>query len=200
MKNEQKVILAILSRVLDYPDQQFMDEHSIILSYIHDSISTKDIRKEVVHAVQPLFHIPLLELQENYVKTFDHNDKTNLYLTAHELGDSRKRGFALIQLQKLISECGFEYAGGQLGDYIPMLLELLAVGPEGETLLVLSRRLASALRRISNNLSNGNSYKAPINLLLKYVFEEPNKEELDLMEKLREQADLDELPYPIMYG
>lgn len=54
---------------------------------------------EILERIAPLFKMPLLELQEHYVETFDYKDKTGLYLTAHELGDSRKRGAALIKLQ-----------------------------------------------------------------------------------------------------
>ena len=62
------------------------------------------IRKEVLKRIDPLFEMSEKELQELYVETFDYKEKTNLYLTAHELGDSRKRGAALIKLQKLICE------------------------------------------------------------------------------------------------
>jgi nitrate reductase delta subunit len=200
MTNEEKAILAILARVMDYPDDQFTEEQSRILSFIHESIPADDLQEKVLKAIQPLFQMPLVELQECYVQTFDHNDKTNLYLTSHELGDSRKRGFALIQLLKLIAESGFEHAESQLADYIPMLLELLAVAPESEKLLQLSRRVAAAMYRIVNHLPNDNPYKEAMEMLMKHVFTEPNVEELALMEKLREEADLDELPYPLMYG
>jgi nitrate reductase delta subunit len=199
MISDKKAILVILSRVMDYPS---MDERETIVSFMNEYISNQETREEVFKRLEPLFRLSLHDLQELYVNTFDHDEKTNLYLTAHELGDSKKRGFALIQLQKLIIESGFEQAGKQLGDYIPMLLELLAAGPDSEKMLSLSHRVAAAIQRILQNLPSGHLYKDAIELLMMYVFEAPSDEEMTLLERLREQekADLDELPYPLMYG
>ena len=199
MTNEQRAILVTLSRFMDYPDVSFIEEKETIQTFIHQSISSEDVKKVVVDRINPLYQIPLKELQELYVNTFDYKEKANLYLTAHELGDSRKRGFALIQLQKLISEEGFESVGNQLADYIPMLLEFLAVAQESDQYDKLSRRVAYAINRILTNLSDENPYKNVIEILMMFVFEKPSEEEISNLEILREQADLDELPYPIMY-
>jgi nitrate reductase delta subunit len=196
---EKKAILAILSRLMDYPDEPFFDEKETIYSFIRETIASEDHQKAVFERIHPLYQLALKDLQELYVNTFDYKDKTNLYLTAHELGDSRKRGFALIQLQKLISEQGFEAVGNDLADYIPMLLEFLAVAQEDEKYDNLSRRLAYALHRILTQLPDENPYKKAIELLMMFVFETPNIEEMSALEILREQADLDEMPYPLMY-
>ncbi|WP_232490031.1 nitrate reductase molybdenum cofactor assembly chaperone [Neobacillus cucumis] len=197
--NEKKAILAILARMMDYPEETFLNERTTVESFIHEAISTEEIKREVVERLQPLYEMPLKELQELYVLTFDYKDKTNLYLTAHELGDSRKRGFALIELQKLIFEEGFETVGKELVDYIPMLLEFLAVASEDEKFDKLSRRVAFAINRILSNLPEDNPYKRAIEVLMMYVFEAPGTDEISALEILREQADLDELPYPLMY-
>lgn len=199
MTNDKKAILAITSRILDYPDQTFFDERTYVLSFANDYISAPVIRRGVVSGIKPLFEMPLHNLQELYVDTFDQKETTNLYLTAHELGDSKKRGAALIQLQKLIFEGGFEYSGKELADYIPMLLELLAVGPEGENFFRLEGRLAFAVQRILNHLPRSNPYYSAVELLLQYVFDAPGSEIIQALENLREEADLDKLPYPLMY-
>lgn len=199
MKDEKKAILVILSRLLDYPDQTFIDEQSSIFSLIKDYLSTDDVQDEVVKRITPLYSMNLKDLQELYVETFDYKERTNLYLTAHELGDSRKRGVALIQLQKLICEVGYEYADKELADYMPMLLELLANAPEDEKVYNLSRRVAYAINRILDNLPSCNHYKNIVELLMMNVFEAPGQDEISSMEILREEADLDELPYPLMY-
>lgn len=200
--NEKKVILVLLSRLLDYPQKDFMNEKESMVSLIQETFSNQEIKKEITTAILPLYEGSLEDLQECYVKTFDHNEETNLYLTAHELGDSRKRGGALIKLQKLVCESGYELAGKQLADYIPMLLELLAVETEAEEdkLLSLSRRVAAVMYRIVNHIPSDNPYKLALEKLIQLVFEEPDKDEIDLMERQREEADLDELPYPLMYG
>ncbi len=199
MINEKKAVLAIMARIMDYPEETFLEARTSIESFIHETIPTKEIKREVLERISPLYTLPIKDLQELYVNTFDHKEKTNLYLTAHELGDSRKRGFALIQLQKLISEEGFEPLGKELADYLPMLLEFLAVTEEDDRFDKLSRRVAYAVNRILNNLPDEHLYKKAIELLMMYVFETPGKEEISNLEMLREQADLDELPYPLMY-
>lgn len=199
MSNEEKAILVILSRLLDYPEPSFHEEKSWLLSFIKEWIQTEDIQKEVMNHINPLFELSLKDLQELYVETFDYKEKAALYLTAHELGDSRKRGIALIQLQKLIDLSGFDYTGKELVDYLPILLELLAVAPEDEPFLALSKRIAFAVNRIATHLDDWNPYKMVIELLLNYVFEAPGSEEVTRLENLREEADLEELPFPLMY-
>src|SRR5699024_5797587 len=125
--------------------------------------------------------------------------KLGLYLTAHELGDSSKRGAALIKLQKIINEAGFEREGNELADYMPMLFEFLAVVPDTSNHERLYRRLAVALQRMLNNMEESNPYVGILQILMEVVFPQPTKDEVVMLEFDREEADLEELPYPIMY-
>jgi len=199
MTNDASAILVIMSRILDYPNDEFFNERKVIEEFVKAHISSEEIRNEIEARIFPLFKMEQKDLQELYVETFDYKEKTSLYLTAHELGDSRKRGAALIKLQKLICEGGFEYEGKELADYIPMLLELVATAPEEENFIRLSQRLSFAIHRLLNNLSDDNPYYKAIDLLMMFVFEVPGKEELILLENEREEADMEELPYPVMY-
>ncbi|MDM5189124.1 nitrate reductase molybdenum cofactor assembly chaperone [Bacillus sp. DX4.1] len=199
MTNEASTILVIMSRVFDYPDKTFYDKYSTTEEYLKNQILTLKVRKEILKRLKPLFTMPFKDLQELYVETFDYQEKTSLYLTAHELGDSRKRGAALIKLQKMICEAGYENVGKELADYIPMLLELLAVAPEGENIIRLKSRLSYAIYRIINNLPSSNPYHKVMEILMMFVFEVPKLEEITLLENQREEADLDPLPYPMIY-
>ncbi|MEH7225144.1 nitrate reductase molybdenum cofactor assembly chaperone [Bacillus sp. JJ1566] len=199
MTSEAKAILMIMSRILDYPDQTLLENYPDLEKYVNEEVGSVNMRNEILERIAPLFKMPLLELQELYVDTFDYKDRTSLYLTSHELGDSRKRGAALIKLQKLIVEGGFEYHGKEIVDYIPMLFELLAHAPEGENFERLYRRLAFAVNRIHKNLFDSNPYHKIVNLLMMFVFEAPEAEEITLLENQREEADLEELPYPMLY-
>ncbi|WP_453991745.1 nitrate reductase molybdenum cofactor assembly chaperone [Bacillus nitroreducens] len=199
MTNEAKALLMIMSRILDYPDNTLLKGYRDLEDFVNAEIGSVKMRNEILERITPLFKMPILELQELYVETFDYKDKTGLYLTAHELGDSRKRGAALIKLQKLIVEGGFEYHGNEIVDYIPMLFELLAHAQEGENFERLYRRLAFAVARIHKNLMDSNPYKRIVDLLMMFVFEAPEAEEITLLENQREEADLEELPYPMFY-
>jgi nitrate reductase molybdenum cofactor assembly chaperone NarJ/NarW len=199
MTNEAKAILVIMSRILDYPDLTLYEGYPDIEEFVNEHVGSVKMRKEILERIAPLFEMSLLELQELYVETFDYKDKTGLYLTSHELGDSRKRGAALIKLQKLVCEAGFEYEGQEIVDYIPMLFELLAHAPEGENFERLSRRLAFAVDRVLKHLSESNPYQRVVDLLMMFVFEAPEAEEITILENQREEADLEELPYPMLY-
>jgi nitrate reductase molybdenum cofactor assembly chaperone NarJ/NarW len=199
MTNEEKAILVIMSRVMDYPQEKYREEFASMKELLESGDSTPSRRKEIIERLEPLYETPLLDLQKLYVETFDYKEATGLYLTSHELGDSRKRGGALIKLQKMVCEAGFEYEGKELVDYIPMLLELLAHAPDEENFRRLSRRMSIAIHRIANNLESSNPYSQAFSILTKFVFEAPEAEEIHLLENQREVADLDEMPYPLTY-
>lgn len=76
--------------------------------------------------------VPLGELRRLYVATFDFDRSASLYLTYHLYGDERRRGQALIELKARLAAAGLRLAGGELPDYLPVLLELVALGPRGE--------------------------------------------------------------------
>ncbi|MBP1933569.1 nitrate reductase molybdenum cofactor assembly chaperone [Ammoniphilus resinae] len=199
MTEEKATMLLIVSRILDYPNADFHAGRSSLIASIKESVADLALRKEMVKRIIPLYKMKTRDLQELYVETFDHQEKTSLYLTAHELGDSRKRGLALIELQNLILDTGFVPVGKELIDYIPRLLELLAVASESDALSRLEKRLAFAIHRIVNHLPHSNSYRNVLELLSKDVFAAPLEDEMEQLAFEREEADLDPLPYPMLY-
>jgi nitrate reductase delta subunit len=199
MDEQTRVILAIASRVLSYPADERRVEHNEIMDAIKEVMESEQLRQQLNHAIQPIYRIPLQIIKELYVETFDLKEKVGLYLTAHELGDSRKRGMELIELQTLIQNSGFWYRMDELADYIPMLYELLAHSEENETTRRLRLRLSVATERIRKNLPDDNLYKPIFSLLMNVVFEQPTTEDLEKLEQGREKADLDPMPFPLMY-
>ncbi|MFZ3577277.1 nitrate reductase molybdenum cofactor assembly chaperone [Virgibacillus sp. DJP39] len=199
MDQQERALIAIASRILSYPDETFDKDKKEISNIIAENISSKQLMNELEEIFIPLYGLTLQEIQELYVATFDLKSKLGLYLTAHELGDSSKRGAALIKLQKMVNEAGFERVEGELADYIPMLLEFLAVSPADNDHTRLQRRLAVAFQRMLNNIPENNPYAPFLLVLMRHVFPEPTKEEVEKLEFEREEADLEELPYPIMY-
>src|SRR5690625_4443961 len=199
MNEQNRTILIIASRLLNYPTDS-SDEKQNIYECIEEDITNKTLKEELTHACDELFKLSPLEREELYVFTFDLKSKQCLYLTAHELGDSTKRGAALIKLQKIVNQAGFEREVGELADYIPMLFEFLAVVP-GVTPDIerLSQRLGVAIYRILENIDKENPYTAILTLLMDYIFPVPTQEQIEKLEFDREEADLEELPYPIMY-
>src|SRR5699024_6322443 len=103
------------------------------------------------------------------------------------------------QLQNTIRQAGFTSAEAELADYIPVLLEFLVVSPERPENDKLLRRLSVAFSRMRNSISGDNPYAAILSVMMQVVFPEPTAEEIKKMEFEREEADLENMPYPIMY-
>lgn len=199
MNEQQRTILAIASRLMSYPSESSAEEREHIDEAVDENIESADIRKHLRAALAPLDALSTRDIQEIYVSTFDLKSKTGMYLTAHEFGDSPKRGAAMIKLQKIINEAGFERTEGELTDYIPMLFEFMAVSPEDAHHERLQRRLANVGQRMLNHLEEENPYYPFFTLVMTEVFPKPTDEEVAQLERDREEADLEELPYPIMY-
>jgi nitrate reductase molybdenum cofactor assembly chaperone NarJ/NarW len=68
---------------------------------------------------------PLIELQENYVATFDRNPAHSLHLFEHVHGESRDRGQAMVDLLDEYRRLGLEMATNELPDHVPLFLEVL---------------------------------------------------------------------------
>jgi nitrate reductase molybdenum cofactor assembly chaperone NarJ/NarW len=68
------------------------------------------------------------EHQRAYVETFDFSRRNSLHLSYHRWGDLRQRGLALARLKERYAAAGFELAGGELPDYLPVMLEFCALG------------------------------------------------------------------------
>lgn len=100
MNNEKRTILVISARLLDYPANGIKNLINDIEELVENLIAKTDVKEEIRQMYKPLSDFNDTEIQELYVETFDLKTKLGLYLTAHELGDSSRRGAALIKLQK----------------------------------------------------------------------------------------------------
>ena len=150
-----------------------------------------------------------VELEQAYVRAFDFAEAASLYLTAHEFGDDRKRGVALVELRKMLAAGGFEEAEGELPDHVPLLLEFLAVAPaQGADGIArhettgLERRLGTVMRAVGAHIPEENVYHAVMAAALRELgwetcaATEPSDADAALR---REQPDLEDLPYPVSY-
>ncbi|MNC43814.1 Nitrate reductase-like protein NarX [compost metagenome] len=159
-----------------------------------------DQKQRLSWIISQLCGSTVTELQELYVTTFDMKEDTGLYLTAMELGDSRDRGAALILLKNIVEDAGFTPAYGELADYIPALYELLAVSDDNVHLRALERRLSVATKKIADFLPPEHPYKSCFSILISDVFGEPTAEDIEKLSHTREAADIEDLPFPILYG
>ena len=104
---------------------------------------------------------PLLDLQAAFVQTFDLNRAACLYLTTHAYGDSPLQGRALAALTELYRDSGCTPSGGELPDYLPLVLEFLAMAPAWAA-ACLCEKFAPAAQGIAAHLAAENSPWAPM--------------------------------------
>ena len=89
----------------------------------------------------------------HYVETFDLRRRCALYLTYYRYGDTRKRGMAMVAFKAAYRDAGMEpvkgegEAGGELPDYLPMVLDFAGSHPRGEKLLRAHRADLELLQR-----------------------------------------------------
>ena len=75
------------------------------------------------------------DVARQYVETFDLRRRCALYLTYYRYGDTRKRGMAMLSFKAAYRAAGYEPTGGELPDYLPLVLDFAALHPRGERLL-----------------------------------------------------------------
>jgi len=125
----------VLSALLMYPQSDLIENLSGLAG---------------IMAARPSLHAPLLplfsyladtrliELQQNYVTTFDRNPSHSLHLFEHIHGESRDRGQAMVDLMEEYKKHGLQMTGDDLPDFVPLFLEFLGQQDEAESARLLS--------------------------------------------------------------
>jgi nitrate reductase delta subunit len=81
------------------------------------------------------------QVARHYVETFDLRRRCALYLTYYRYGDTRKRGMAMLGFKAAYRAAGLDpvkgegEVGGELPDYLPLVLDFAALHARGEKLL-----------------------------------------------------------------
>jgi len=162
-----KHIYGMVSYLLQYPDDEWQDWlYAVRLAA--DTIEDEELQRLLLDFLDSAERTDKVNWQDQYVRTFDFGKKTNLYLTYSDHGEERERGPALIALKRQYEEAGFELtAGGELPDYLPIVLEFASAAPWPAAEAVLSghhRALSSIHREL---LQIGSPYAALFELLLR---------------------------------
>src|SRR5690625_2431206 len=125
MKAHQKVF-KLLSVLLQYPEREWIKEIPMMALEI-EQLNDTYLQKNFTAFFDYLKHTEFDQLCENYVNTFDYHGIVTLHLTYNVFKDSRKRGEALIELQRLYKKVDLEKTYAELPDYLPLILEFLAI-------------------------------------------------------------------------
>lgn len=154
----QSVQLRALAVLLDYPRESLREHATDIgealvgLASGNTASPHESLRQLVIHLTEG----DLLDLQAEYVETFDHGRSTCLNLFEHLLGDCHERGQAMVDLLARYERAGLTLSARQLPDYLPVYLEYASV-LEPEARREALRPIAAALVRMAAALERRGS-------------------------------------------
>ncbi|MCC7040307.1 MAG: nitrate reductase molybdenum cofactor assembly chaperone [Burkholderiales bacterium] len=131
--------LRALAALLTYPDARLRDA----LPELHDAIVAEGAvsrtrTAEIAALLDAIGRADPLDAEADYVQLFDRGRATSLHLFEHVHGDSRDRGPAMIDLAQTYAQAGLELVGGELPDFLPVLLEFASTQPPREARALLS--------------------------------------------------------------
>lgn len=167
MAQHNRLILSMLSALLDYPDQALLDSLGEIRATLCDAGTLPPgVRANLGTLLDQLSTRTLIESQEDYVDTFDRSRTASLYLFEHVHGESRERGQAMVDLLTTYEAHGLTLGNGELPDYLPVFLEFLAQLDHDE-----AQGLLGEISHIASNLANslsalGTPYAAAVDAVL----------------------------------
>lgn len=159
--------LELISLLLGYPDAE---KRAMLQTLGHPQQRIRRIPR--LDAVLTTFSsqispLSLVKWQGIYVQSFDLDPASSLHLTWHVYGDSPRQGRALAAINEIYREAGFSPVPGELPDYLPMMLEFMAVAPAWAT-HCLGEKFGPTMAQLAAHLDSQNSPYAP---LLEHVLE-----------------------------
>jgi nitrate reductase delta subunit len=167
-------IFSMLSALLDYPDESLVEGLAEIrTSMARHRAFAPATREALIALVDQLASRPLLDLQADYVETFDRGRAMSLYLFEHVHGESRERGQAMVDLLAMYEAKGLFLGRGELPDYLPVFLEFLTQETPSKARSLLAE-IADINRQIATKLAErGSVYFAVVAALLPLAGEPP---------------------------
>jgi nitrate reductase delta subunit len=112
------------SLLLDYPDPALVDRLPLLGSAAGALPSA--LGAPLARTVTALDGVPMQELEEDYVETFDGTRRHSLFLTYFAHGDTRKRGMALLRFRQEYHASGYADSPDELPDHLCVVLEYAA--------------------------------------------------------------------------
>ena len=162
-----KVPLRVLAALLAYPDERLRADLAEMTALLGKDRGLSESRRGELEALARwLADGEPLDVEAEYVETFDRGRSTSLHLFEHVHGDSRDRGPAMIDLARTYAAAGLMLKEGELPDYLPAVLEFASTQPPREAKAFLGEiaHLVNAI--FSALLQRGSRYAAVLGALL----------------------------------
>ncbi len=147
--DQWRLEMKVFSELMRYPDDAFMKRLPDVEAVVAELPG--GLREPIEAFVSYVRSQSSVRLQETYTHTFYLSSKTTLNMAYHQWGNSEKRAGALARLEHFYSEAGYERCGGELPDFLPLMLEFLSIKPDVLRIEVFPECLAG-LERLSAEL------------------------------------------------
>ena len=142
MRNAQEERYRVIAALLQYPDPEWLEMIAEVRAYCR-RLPAGRIRETIGAFLDYLESRSLLRLQEIYTAVFDLNPATTLNMSWHLSEDGRKRAALLASLQQGYRCAGYEGPADELPDFLPAMVEFLAVCRDGRVPASFQRCLAA---------------------------------------------------------
>lgn len=169
MTDDQRALLKLLSLCLSYPTTGAREEILPEMEAAARGLADPRARDRLTRFLMLMKAQPLLDLQAHYTAVFDLNPSASLNLTYHLMGEREDRGRALAELVEVYRRAGFAPAVDDLPDFLPLVLEFMAVSAEGGDNGLIRRCLAAVPAIVQRLKDSGSMYAAPLELVLAAV-------------------------------
>ena len=146
-----------MSLLLEYSTQELHANLDDLAKAVSQEADMQDEeRSAVLDLIAFMRQSDLIELQAEYVKTFDLVAEHSLHLTHHLFGDDKNRGPALIDLTEMYKEYGLDQSTNELPDYLPLILEFASQLEDSEARVFLADT-SKILKVLADNLDKVSS-------------------------------------------
>lgn len=139
-------VWQVASLLLTYPDEALIERLDLMEAVVADLPAPA--AGPLADVLEHVRSTPLGEQQRTYVTTFDLRKKCCLYLSWWVQGDTRNRGYALVEFKATYRDAGVTPPSDELPDHLAVVLEFAArVAPAAGRDLLTGHRAALELLR-----------------------------------------------------
>mgnify|MGYP003620087714 CR=1 FL=1 len=176
---DNRYSLRALALLLGYPDATLRQQLPAPMEALDQEGAIPVARRvELRSLAADLSRRDPLEVEAQYVETFDRGRATSLHLFEHVHGDSRDRGPAMIDLAQTYEKAGMYLAEGEMPDFLPVVLEFTSTQPPRE-----AREFLAEMAHIFNAIfaalqQRGSAYACVLGALLELAGEKASPVEI----------------------
>jgi nitrate reductase molybdenum cofactor assembly chaperone NarJ/NarW len=124
------MLYQIASLLLRYPTATLLAADPEIAVAVAE-LPNQDTRAQINRFLTHRRALSLIDLERQYVETFDTRRRCTLNISYYLYGDTRRRGVALLRLKRLYKAAGLVLDIDELPDHLPAMLEFAAFAPTG---------------------------------------------------------------------